>query len=211
MKRKALDPKLALATIGGAVLVLVVGYFALIGPRRSESSKLASQIDAVRAQIVTARAALRPTTLEAIKAADLFPLARAMPITSDMPDVLLQLSQIAADTGITFKSITPGAPVSLGLYTQLPIQLDFQGRFYDLSDFLYRLRNLVDVHDGVLSAGGRLFSVNGIAFGPGEANFPQVDATLTVEAYQYNGTDPPWAPAAAAPAGASAARTGAVG
>jgi hypothetical protein len=194
------------AVLGGSVLILVIGYFALIAPRRSESSALKGQIADVQAQIVVARAALRPTRLQAIKAADLFPLARAMPVTTDMPDVLLQLSQIASETGITFNSISPGAPVSQGLYTELPIQLDFQGRFYDLADFLYRLRNLVDIHDGVLSVGGRLFAVGGIAFGPGDPDFPQIEATLTVEAFTYSGTDPepvsPTLPAAASAAGA---------
>ena len=211
MRRKSLDPRLIAATVGGALLVFVVGYFALVAPRRHESARLASQIEDVRTEITTARLALRPTTRQAIEAAEFFPLARAMPSTSDMPDLLLQLSQIAEQTGIAFQSITPGSPESLGSYTKIPISLEFEGRFYDLADFLYRLRNLVDVHGGELFVGGRLFSVDGIAFGEGEAKFPQVEATLTVDAYSYNGTDPVLTTPspAPAPAGASAAGAGA--
>jgi hypothetical protein len=61
----------------------------------------------------------------------------------------------------------------------------FEGRFYDLSDFLYRLRNLVGVHDGVLNATGRLFTVGAISFDQGSRQFPQVKATLTVSAYVF--------------------------
>jgi hypothetical protein len=209
VKRPGPGRKLLAGSLGITLLVAALGYVALISPRRSESTKLASQIEDVKNTILLRRIALRPTRLQAIKAADLFPLARAMPVTTDMPDLLIQLSQIASETGITFKSITPGPPTSYGLYTQQPIDLDFQGRFYDLADFLYRLRNLVEVHDGVLKVGGRLFSVDGISFGAGDPAFPQIDASLTVDAYTYDGSDVVGAPAPPSlPAGASAAGSG---
>ena len=82
-------------------------------------------------------------------------------------------------------------------YQQIGIDLAFEGRFYDLSDFLYRLRNLVAVHGGALNATGRLFSVDSIAFDQGSLHFPQVKATLTVSAYNFgDGTAAP-VPAAA--------------
>ena len=117
--------------------------------------------------------------------ADLFKLSRAMPNTADIPGVLLQISHVAQESGVAFQAITPHDPTSLGAYQQIDIDLTFQGRFYDLSDFLYRLRNLVDVHDGVLNATGRLFSVDSITLNQGELNFPQVKATLTISAYVF--------------------------
>ena len=208
MKRKGLDPRLIAASAVVTLLVFVVGYFALVAPRRHESARLASHIEQVREQIVTARLALRPTTRQAIEAAAFFPLARAMPTSSDMPDLVLQLSQIADETGITFKSITPGSPAAVGSYAKIPVDLEFDGRFYDLADFLFRLRNLVDVHGGQLHVGGRLFTVDGITFGQGDAKFPQVEATLTVDAYSYNGPDPVLTTPSPAPAGASALGAG---
>jgi Tfp pilus assembly protein PilO len=124
--------------------------------------------------------------------ADLFKLSRAMPNTADIPGVILQLSSVAAETGVQFESITPHDPVSYGAYQQVAVDLSFEGRFYDLSDFLYRLRNLVGVHHGVLNATGRLFTVDSITFNQGTENFPQVKATLTVSAYVFgDGTAPP--------------------
>ena len=108
-----------------------------------------------------------------------------MPDRADIPSILLQLSEISAETGVTFQSITPHDPVQLGAYQQVGIDLIFQGHFYDLSDFLYRLRNLVGVHQGVLAATGRLFSVDGIQLDEGELLFPEVKATLTVSAYVF--------------------------
>jgi hypothetical protein len=99
---------------------------------------------------------------------------------------------VADETGVSFQAITPHDPTSLGAYQEIDIDLTFQGRFYDLSDFLFRLRNLVDVHEGVLNATGRVFSVKSITLNQGEQSFPQVKAALTVSAFVYgDGTAPP--------------------
>ena len=185
--------------VGVLLIVLVAGWFVAIAPKRSEATRLADQIDDTRAQIVTAQrlAAQPPTQAPTIRVADLFQLSRAMPNRVDMPGMLLQLSGVAAETGVTFQSIAPHDPVSLGTYQRLAVDLVFEGHFYDLSDFLYRLRNLVGVHDGVLDATGRLFSVDSISFNEGEFQFPHVKALLTVSAYIFgDGTTPPLPPQA---------------
>jgi hypothetical protein len=177
--------------VAGVVLALVVGYFVLISPKRSHVSSLKQQIAATRNDIAEARGVKTPSQPQ-IKVADLFRLSRAMPDTADVPGVLLQLSNVAAETGVSFQSITPHDPVAYGAYEQISIDLTFEGRFYDLSDFLYRLRNLVSVHNGVLDATGRMFSVTSITFNQGTLSFPQVRAGLTVSAFVYgNGTPPP--------------------
>jgi type IV pilus assembly PilO-like protein len=166
------------------VVALATGWFAVIAPKRSEAKKLAAQIAETRAQLVEAQGGAEPQ-VQPIRVADLFRLSRAMPDRADVPNLLLQLSEISAETGVSFQSITPHDPVLLGSYGQIGIELVFQGHFYDLSDFLYRLRNLVGVHQGVLDATGRLFSVDSISFDEGELLFPQVKATLTVSAYVF--------------------------
>ena len=210
--------------LGAAVvLALVVGWFALVAPKRSEASKLSRQIDDAKAQIAAANAS--PSHSSAIRVADLFKLSRAMPNSSDIPGVLLQLSRVAEEAGVSFQSIVPQDPVQVGSYQRIAITLTFEGRFYDLSDFLYRLRNLVGVHNGVLNATGRLFTVDTISFDEGALQFPQVKATLAVSAFVFGDgsgsavpsgsgstTTPSTAPASedsqpipAAPAGATAA------
>jgi hypothetical protein len=180
-----------LGLLAAAVLLaLVAGWFLLISPKRSDVKTLKGQIEETRDQISAAHGVRTPSQ-PAIRVADLFKLSRAMPSTADIPGVLLQISRVADETGVNFQSITPHDPVALGAYEQIDIDLTFQGRFYDLSDFLYRLRNLVDVHEGVLNATGRLFSVNSITMNQGEESFPQVAASLTVSAYVFgDGTAP---------------------
>jgi Pilus assembly protein, PilO len=181
-----------LGLLAAAVLLaLVAGWFLVISPKRSDVTSLKRQIDDTRDQISAAHGVRIPSQ-PAIRVADLFRLSRAMPNTADIPGVLLQISRVAEEAGVNFQAITPHDPVALGAYQEIDIDLTFQGRFYDLSDFLYRLRNLVDVHEGVLNASGRVFSVKSITLNQGEQNFPQVKAALTVSAFVFgDGTAPP--------------------
>ncbi|MDX6409456.1 MAG: hypothetical protein QOE13_2527, partial [Gaiellaceae bacterium] len=73
----------------------------------------------------------------------------------------------------------------IGSYTVLPVSVTFQGNFYNLADFLYRLRSLVSVHTGTLDATGRLFSVDTLTFNESALKFPQIQATLVIDAFVY--------------------------
>jgi hypothetical protein len=186
--------------VAGIVLGLVAGWFIAISPKRSQVGDLKQQIKDTRAQIDAAQGVETVAAPPPIRIADLFRLSRAMPNTADIPGVILQLSKVAQETGITFEAITPHDPVPYGAYQQVAVDLSFEGRFYDLNDFMYRLRNLVSVHEGVLNATGRLFSIDSITFNQGEDSFPQVKASLKVSAYVFgDGTVPP-VPSGLAPA-----------
>jgi Tfp pilus assembly protein PilO len=197
--------------VAGIVVAVLVGWFAVIAPKRQEVSLLKQQIDQTQTKIAEARGVQTPSGPPPIRVADLFRLSRAMPNTADIPGVILQLSRVAQETGVSFESITPHDPVPYGAYQQVGVDLTFEGRFYDLSDFLYRLRNLVSVRAGVLNATGRLFTVDSISLDQGTDTFPQVKATLTVSAYIFgDGTAPP-VPAGAEPTDSTTPSTPAAG
>ena len=200
LSKLRIEAKIALLA-GGVLLGLVAGWFLVVAPKRHDASTLKQQIADTRDQISVAQGVKTPTAPPPIRVADLFKLSRAMPNTADIPGVILQLSSVAAETGVKFESITPHDPVSYGAYQQVAVDLSFEGRFYDLSDFLYRLRNLVGVHHGVLDATGRLFTVDSITFNQGTDSFPQVKATLTVSAYVFGDGSAPPVPGGLAPAG----------
>ena len=185
MKKKLPAPGKAAAVVGVMLVVLALGYFVVIKPKRSEAAKISAEITATRDQITALQTTTNQPSGPVIHVADLFKISRAMPDRADLPSILLQLSEIAAETGVAFQGITPHDPVQVGAYQQIGIDLTFEGHFYDLADFLYRLRNLVGVHQGVLSATGRLFTVDSIQFNEGDLLFPEVKATLTVSAYVF--------------------------
>jgi hypothetical protein len=196
--------------VAGFLLVAGGGYFFLVKPQRAEASKLSAQIDETRAQIVAARALTVQSKHPQIRVADLFRLTKAMPDQTDMAGIILQLNQVAQDTGITFDEIAPAATgIPISGYVAYPITLDFEGNFYELSDFLYRLRNLVDVRHGALDATGRLFAIDSIDFAQGAKGFPQITAHIVVDAFVFgSGTV---STVAAPPPPAATGTTGATG
>jgi hypothetical protein len=195
--------------IGLIVLAFVVaglgGWFLVVGPQRSKAADLDKQIADTRQAIDAARALTVQAKQGAkIRVADLFRLTKAMPDQTDMAGIVLELNQVAEDSGITFEQITPATTaVALSGYAAIPITVEFQGNFYDLADFLYRLRNLVDVRHGALDATGRLFAIDQIEFAeaPPPPGFPEIRAHLVIDAFVFGtgsvstAVPPPAAPA----------------
>jgi len=205
-KRKLSTPVAAAIGVGVTLVVALAGWFLLVSPQRGRAAEYDAEIVKVDAEIVAARAAAQQADdTEPIKVADLFRLTKAMPSDNDIAGVLLELSRVAGETGIVFEQIAPAATVNTGTFRTQPIELVFTGNFYSLSDFLYRMRNLVSVQGGQLLATGRLFSVDKIQFVEAETHFPNIKAILSVSAYLY-GTSPV---AGAAPASVAPTETGA--
>ncbi len=213
MKNKKLPQSAQIAITVAALLVLAaLGYFALVRPQKGTASSLSKQIAAEQTQVDQARALLvKAKDAQKVRVADLFPLTKAMPDQPDEAGILLELNNVARQAGISFDSIAPQGSTPLSGYQVVPINVVFNGNFFQLNDFLFRLRNLVDVRRGALAADGRLFTVDNINFDEGEANFPQIQASLTIDAYIYGtGTTvsaPPQAPAASTGGAAGSATT----
>jgi Tfp pilus assembly protein PilO len=179
------------------VIVAAVAYMLVIRPKRAEAGRLDEQIAEMQTKVTAARLASRPQhQATAIKVADVFEVSKAMPDTDDMPGIILDLNSVAEATGIKFLSIQPSAPTPKTGYSAIEITLTFEGNFFDLSDFLFRLRNLVTVRDGRLSSSGRLFTLDTLSMKEGKTGFPSINAGLTVSAYVYGTSD---ATAAVAP------------
>jgi type IV pilus assembly protein PilO len=198
---KSLSQNALIGIIVGGVLVFgLVVWFLLVHPQggkltnlKREATDVQEKIDAYHQQVAAARSTPK------IEVADVYRLAKAMPNKTDMPDLLLELSQLARDTGIRFDSISPQTVAAVGSYTVLPISVTFNGNFYNLADFLYRLRSLVSVHGGRLDATGRLFAVDTLSFNESDLDFPQIQATLVIDAFVYAAAPAPAAAPAATP------------
>jgi hypothetical protein len=191
VKRK-LDTRSLGVLVGVVLLVFAAGgYFLLVAPKKSEASRLDAEIATATADLLAARAAAEATDdTQPIAVADIFRLAKAMPSKPDMPGILLELARIADETGIRFTSIAPQTSTTVGAYQVVPIAVVFEGSFYALSDLLFRLRTLVSVRHGELHATGRLFAVESVGFAEAESGFPNLTASLTLNAYVY-GTSAP--------------------
>src|SRR5215203_2349146 len=136
-KSGRLSPPVQIALVAAGLLVLAVaGYMVLIKPKRAEASKLDGQIAGVRQQIADRQSASTSRQISvAVKTADLFRLAKALPSDSNMASVILELNDVATDAGIVFDSIAPQPAVAENAYQVQPITLTFSGNYFTLTDF----------------------------------------------------------------------------
>lgn len=193
---------------GGLLIVALAGYFTLVSSKRSEAKKLRAETAKVQAQIDRTRSTAYAKALPAVKSAAVFRLAQAMPDDVEMPNVMLELNQLAEDSGITFDEITPQTPIADTSFDVQPITVVFTGNYYSLADFLLRIRSLVRIHGGKLITKGRMFSVSGVTFSEADRKFPYISANLTIDSFVLsNGTATSAVPVAGATTGTSTTQT----
>jgi Tfp pilus assembly protein PilO len=172
------------------VIVLAAAFLLLVKPKRDESKQLAGEIGGLQTQILSVQNELEQGTAGGtgpkIKVADLFRLAKAMPDSDDMPGIILELNAVAQGAGLELLAVQPDAATSDASYQSVPISLTVDGTYFGLSDFLFRLRNLVNVRHGTLDASGRLYTVDAMDVHQSkEEGFPAVEAVVHVTAYSY--------------------------
>ena len=177
----------------GALIAWFAGNTILVKPQKKKAAEIQKQItekqatlDQYRSEAAAAKANVAPK----IRVADVYRLARAMPTTEDMPDILIELNDVAKAAGIQLQSISPGGASGGNGFSIVPITVQFSGDYYSITDLLYRLRTLVTVRHGQLEATGRLFSVKNVTLSPSGGG---LSANVSLETYLYGG-------AAAAPA-----------
>jgi Tfp pilus assembly protein PilO len=188
----SLPEKAQVALVAAALLlVVVIGYVAVISPKRADATNLKHQTASVQAQIDANRSTGFTQALPAIRAAKVFAVAQAMPNQLDTPNVILTLNGLAESSGLSFDQIQPGAadaasvaaPDTTDPFAVEPIQVKFSGSFYNMLAFLQRLHNLVRVQNGSLFTAGRLFDVSSVLFESGPKGFPQIEATLVINEF----------------------------
>ena len=108
MKRRVPQPVVIALIVLGVVLAGAGGWFLVIG-RSARSCRRSREQDRghERRHHRGARADARGQEWAKIRVADVYRLTKAMPDQVDMPGIILELNQIAEDSGITFEQYTP--------------------------------------------------------------------------------------------------------
>jgi type IV pilus assembly protein PilO len=185
-----------------AVLVLAGYWFLVLSPLKAKVTDTQTQIDATQTQLVSLQTQVAQMAQSRDQAkknqARLLELSKMLPDQDEIPSLLLQIQDLATESGINFMTMTPTKSASgtaaVGAYQTISLAVQFTGTFFDVNDFLFRTEQLA-------AAPGRLLSVANMAFTPsGTAAVgvsPTLSVTMTLQAYK--------ATAAAAPAGTGAA------
>lgn len=184
------------------VLLVVVGWVALVSPQRHDAASAAAQEQSVQSQLatLTAQSSQGPSAQPAIHTSGIYALDTALPSQVDQTNLLFELDQLATASGVDIVSISPqSAQASASNYTTLPINVSLNGTYFNLTGFLRRLRQLVSERQGHLIANGPLFAVTSVAYAPGEStegNAKVEVATVGLSAFYYGAVDGATPPAA---------------
>ena len=188
-------PALIALALALAVGIGGVGRFVL--PQRDRANSIEAEISRLRTRVAAAGDFAKAYRPEALDSADLFRLSKAMPSFAGMPDLLLQLERVAANSGVTLDSVAPGHAVRRKGYRTVPIDLTAHGSFYAVSDFLLRLRSAVRVRGANLDVNGRLFAVESLTLAQ-PTRGRDLTASLTVSAFAFDGSSVPATPSVGA-------------
>lgn len=170
------------------VAIVAVAWFFLISPVRSDIADTETSINEQQARLDQARSKL--ATAQSTRAegkrnqARLLELAKMVPLNVQVPSLLVQIQDLADQSGIAFTSVSPAAPTQAGEFEMIPLQLQFTGSFFDLSDFTYRVEQLV-------AGPGRLMAIKSIQLKLGQtddgsgskASSPLLTVDMTVLAF----------------------------
>ena len=205
---KRLGPRARVAALAGAgLLVAVIGYLAVVAPQRAKVGSLSSRVDAAQSALVAGQAA-RASAKQA-SAVELYALQRAMPLSDDVPGILLALDRLSGLSGVNLTSVQPAPRVALGDGSSaVPLKVTVDGKFTAIERFLKRLRRQVTLNKHGASAAGRLFAVDQIALNMATASAGSITASLSLNAFDYGSPPSPSATAGTQAATATTTTTG---
>ena len=166
-----------------ATTVIGLGYLVAIADKRTEFALAVQREADLRLEFAdraAAAAGLSASRIGFAKAtAALAELLGRLPVDTEVPGLVEDITRAAVDHDLTIDRIELGPEREAGFYRELPIVIDVAGDFHDLGAFagdIARLSRLVTLHDFDLAP----------RTGPR-------DLSLTIEArtYRYNETPSP--------------------
>lgn len=185
--------KAKLLLMGAAIVVFaVVIWFLVLSPIRGEIADTDQATQDEQALVVQANTRLKHA--EATKGEGkrnqmrLLEMAKMVPMKEELPSLLLQIQDLADQSGIEFIQVTPGEVTvsQSGLFQVIPLALQFSGTYFDISDFIYRAEQMV-------AGPGRLLAVKTIdlALGGGTVVLagisPELEVSMSVYAFVFGG------------------------
>ena len=181
-----------IAVVGGMFWFYVKPAKADLKVKQQASVDAQDQVNQLQSELTRLTAmAKRPTT---IAIADELRLAKAYPYSEDIPELILQVEDIAKQTKVTLGEATPATGTDYAGVTGTPFTIAVKGKYFNVQDFLYRMHSRVIVDGkGRLRIKGRLLAVTKADLTPGDGSpagstggtstTTDVSASITVVAF----------------------------
>jgi Tfp pilus assembly protein PilO len=192
---------------GLGLIALVAGFwFLLLSPIMDSIEQTEQQIEVENQALLVAQTKLAQLEQFRVQAkrneSRLLELAKMVPIEEEIPSLILQIQDLAAESGIDFLTISPStesgasAGGAVAGFNSVTLQLSMAGHFFDINDFLYRAEQMA-------SGPGRLLRVASVGLSKSQdaraGRSPKLDANIVLNAYTRVPAVAPATPAAAPP------------
>jgi Tfp pilus assembly protein PilO len=187
---ESLSTRATVLLIAGVVIVYAAAlWFLFVSPKRADLATAREDLVAAELRLLEAKTAEDKPRSGGTEVVDVFRLAKAMPSTADQTGLLLEVSMLARQSGVSLGTITPKDPIAaVGSPALIPVTVTLTGSYRQITQFLARTRKLVRVRDGKIHATGRLLSVHSVNLIESVSEgFPKLDATLEIDAFVYDG------------------------
>ena len=131
---------------GVALLVVVVYYFSLYGDAQRKLQVAQSKLATLQGQIAEAKAVA--VNLEKFRASgeelreQLRVALERLPNATELPVLLTDISSLGKKAGLEFRAFKPGKEVEREFYAEVPIDVEFVGKYHEAGVFLDRLSRL---------------------------------------------------------------------
>lgn len=169
------------------VLVLVMGWFIVVSPKRQQAASLNGQVVTATGQLATANSQAQSARSAEAKYeaayASIVSLGKAVPPSQEVSSLIYQISQASHQKNVEFSSLVSGsgssssssssssgaaASAAASGFMPMPFTFIFSGTFSALHDLLQQLdRSTVVTASGRLVISGRLLTIQSIKLGAG--------------------------------------------
>ncbi len=129
-----------------AIVIVVVSWFALISGKRDELATLERKEASLRADFEKEQG--RAVNLEPLKQQlaqmeqVLQQMLRQLPSKTEMPDLIIDISQTALSSGLTNELFQPGEEMTKEFYAEKPIALRMVGSYHQFGAFVSGVASL---------------------------------------------------------------------
>jgi len=192
-----------------AVIIILLGWWLFVRGQQTELEKLEGQEKELRTEFENKQG--RASNLEPLKQQlaqmeqQLQQMLRQLPSKTEMPDLIVDISQTALATGIQNELFQPAGETKKEFYAEKPIALRMVGTYHQFGAFVSGVASLprvviMTMHDISLQPKDAKTNPNA-RIGPNSA----LELAGTVKTYRYLDEDETAAPVAATPAAAKPA------
>ncbi len=136
-----------IGVVVGLLVVILGGYgYFLFRPAQKQLASLQQREQKLQREVSELKAVA--TNLERFKdeltelEGALTRAVRKLPDGKQLPVLLTDISSLGKDAGLEFKAFRPRDEVPQGFYAEVPIEIEFNGRFHDIATFFDKLAKL---------------------------------------------------------------------